>query len=207
LAASRNFADLIPPARRDALLGRLLPGDVPYLLCVSALWPHKKIHTLVEAFGKLGRAIPHRLVLVGKPGLGEPEVARAIDALPFPERVIRLRNLSEQELVALFQGCAVFVLPSLYEGFGLPVLEGLAAGVPVVTTRCASLPEVGGEAAVYYNPNDPSALVRTISEVLRWSPETRQERSRAGQAHAAKFSWSATGKGTVDSLRRCAETG
>lgn len=199
LAASRSFT--------EPVASRANPGGVPYLLCVSALWPHKNIHALVEAFGQLGQTLPHRLVLVGKPGLGEPEVDRAVEALPFPERVVRLRNLAEEELIALFQGCAVFVLPSLYEGFGLPVLEGLAAGVPVVTTRCASIPEVGGEAAVYFDPADPSALARTLSEVLAWPPEVRQERIRAGLAHAATFSWAATGKGTVDALRRSVKTG
>jgi glycosyltransferase involved in cell wall biosynthesis len=195
------FADSLPESTRGRLLERLIPVSTPYLLCVAATYPHKNVQALVEAFGQLLGAIPHNLVIVGNARLGEPDVAKAVGALAEPARVIRLRQLSELELVALYQGCDVFVFPSLYEGFGLPVLEGLMAGVPVVTTRCAAIPEVGGEEAQYFSPDDPAALPEAIRRVLGWSCEERQRRTRRGRDFAQGFSWSATGAGTLKILR------
>ena len=186
---------------RAQSLGRLIPAARPYLLCVAATYPHKNVQALITAFGQLMPAIPHNLVLVGNSRLGEPEVAKALAALPDPSRVIRLKRLSEPELVALYQGCEAFVFPSLYEGFGLPVLEGLMAGVPVVTTRYASIPEVGGDVACYFNPDEPMALPQAIQAVLGWSPAERQARIQRGREFARGFSWSATAAGTLTVLR------
>jgi glycosyltransferase involved in cell wall biosynthesis len=201
LAASPVFSVPLPEETRAQSLGRLIPVARPYLLCVAATYPHKNVQALITAFGQLMPAIPHNLVLVGNSRLGEPEVAKALAALPDPSRVIRLKRLSEPELVALYQGCDAFVFPSLYEGFGLPVLEGLMAGVPVVTTRCASIPEVGGEVACYFNPDEPKALPAAIQAVLGWSPAERQARVQRGREFARGFSWSATAAGTLTVLR------
>lgn len=203
-AASPAFADPLPGAERERLLGHLIPGARPYLLCVAATYPHKNVQALVKAFGQLMHTIPHHLVIVGNARLGEPEVTRALEAMGDSSRVIRLKRLSERELVALYQGCAAFVFPSLYEGFGLPVLEGLMAGVPVVTTRCASIPEVGGEAAVYFDPNEPTALAAVIRSVLGWSAAERQERIQRGRRFAQGFSWTTTGVETLKILRELA---
>jgi len=200
-AASSRFVDPLAADERKRLLDRLIPASVPYLLCVAATYPHKNVKGLVEAFGQLADSIPHNLVIVGNARLGEPEVVRALGTIRDPARVIRLKRLSELELVALYQGCDVFVFPSLYEGFGLPVLEGLMAGVPVVTTRCASIPEVGGEVAQYFDPDDPSALPAAIRAVLGWSAAERRERIQKGRDFARGFSWSTTGAGTMKILR------
>ena len=201
LAASPVFAVPLQEETRAQSLGRLIPAARPYLLCVAATYPHKNVQALITAFGQLMPAIPHNLVLVGNSRLGEPEVAKALAALPDPSRVIRLKRLSEPELVALYQGCEAFVFPSLYEGFGLPVLEGLMAGVPVVTTRYASIPEVGGDVACYFNPDEPMALPQAIQAVLGWSPAERQARIQRGREFARGFSWSATAAGTLTVLR------
>ncbi len=203
-AASSLFADPLPEEVRSQLLKRLIPGLGPYILCVSATYPHKNVQALVSAFAQLMPSIPHKLVLVGNARLGEPEVVKALSAVSDPERVIRLKGLAEMELVALYQGCDIFVFPSRYEGFGLPVLEGLMAAVPVVTTRCASIPEVGGEWVHYFNPDEPSALPDAIRGVLGWSAADRQERIRKGRDFAKRFSWSATGAGTLKILREVA---
>ena len=201
LAASPAFGVPLSEETRTQVLGRLISTTRPYLLCVAATYPHKNVQALIRAFGQLMPAIPHNLVLVGNARLGEPEVAQALAALPDPARMIRLPRLSEPELVALYQGCDVFVFPSLYEGFGLPVLEGLMAGVPVVTTRCASIPEVGGDVAEYFDPDDPMALSVSIQAVLGWSPAERQARVQSGRVFAKGFSWSATAAGTLKILR------
>ncbi|MEI8138791.1 MAG: glycosyltransferase family 1 protein [bacterium] len=200
-AASPVFAVPLPKMERGRLVDRLIPPALPYLLCVAATYPHKNVQALVRAFGQLMDSIPHNLVIVGNARLGEPEVAKALDAISDPRRVIRLKKLSELELVALYQGCDVFVFPSLYEGFGLPVLEGLMAGTPVVTTRCASIPEVGGDVVQYFNPDDPKALSAAIQTVLDWSDTERQARILKGRDFAKSFSWSATGAGTLRILR------
>ncbi len=200
-AASPIFGEPVADTVREALLDKLIPSSRPYLLCVAATYPHKNVQTLVKAFGELMNTIPHNLVIVGNARLGEPEVVKELGAIPDPARVIRLSKLSERELVALYQGCDVFVFPSLYEGFGLPVLEGLMAGVPVVTTRCASIPEVGGAVATYFDPHDPAALPVAIQTVLGWSATERQEQTRKGREFAKGFSWSETGAGTLKILR------
>ncbi|MEI6564999.1 MAG: glycosyltransferase family 1 protein [bacterium] len=201
MAASPMFSEPLPEERRRALVGRLIPFEKPYLLCVAATYPHKNVQAVVTAFGKLMPSIPHNLVLVGNARLGEPEVQKALYSLADPSRVIRLRKLTEVELVALYQGCEMVVHPSRYEGFGLPVLEGLMAGVPVVTTRCASIPEVGGEVALYFDPGDPAALPAAIREVLGWSTAERQARIKKGRDFAKAFSWSTTAAGTLKILR------
>jgi glycosyltransferase involved in cell wall biosynthesis len=120
--------------------------------------------------------------------------------LPDPARVIRLRKLPRETLVALYQGCEAFVFPSLYEGFGLPVLEAMTAGVPVVTTRYGSIPEVGGDGVVYVDPAVKGALAASILAVIRQSPEDRLRLVSHARELASAFSWEATATQTVDVL-------
>jgi len=146
----------------------------------------------VAGYGALQRD-DLKLVLVGHPRRGEALVQQALEELPCAENVIRLNGVSSECLVALYQGCAAFVLPSQYEGFGLPVLEAMAAGVPVVTTRTASIPEIGGECVVYAEGN-AAEVAEGLRTVLAWSPEERESRAAAGRARAAEFTWQRAGE-------------
>jgi glycosyltransferase involved in cell wall biosynthesis len=202
LAASPEFADPIPFGRRERILAPLLPPERPYLLTVAASYPHKNLPALVRAFGTVMNLIPHTLVLVGNDGLGEPELRNALAALPDAARVVRLRKLSRESLVALYQGCDVFVFPSLYEGFGLPVLEAMTAGVPVITTRFGSIPEVGGEGVDYFDPEDPGALAASIVAVVGRSPADRLRTVERGRELARRFSWAATADKTIAVLHQ-----
>ncbi|OQX13530.1 MAG: hypothetical protein BWK76_16035 [Desulfobulbaceae bacterium A2] len=186
-------------ARVSALLQ--LPPDIPYLFCVAHSYPHKQVHLLVEAFALLEEQLPHHLVLVGKARRGEEVLQHGLTRLRQRQRVYRLQGLSQNDLVALFQCADIFVLPSVYEGFGLPVAEALMAGVPVVTNPLASLPEVGGVHAVYAAAPTAEAFAAAILDVSRWPVEERVRRVHKGRDFAARFSWHASAASLLTLLR------
>lgn len=206
LAADASYAEPLTAEQRRAALRDLPPVGERYILCVSNTYPHKNVHALVEAYGLLAGAIPHRLVLVGKPRLGEPRLRAALAELPDDGRFVRLERTSANQLRALYQGADVFVFPSLYEGFGLPVLEAMTAGVPVVAARRAAIPEAGGDEIVYFDPGRDGDMAEKIREVLRWTPEKRAELTGRAAARARMFTWRETADRTVAILKRALET-
>jgi glycosyltransferase involved in cell wall biosynthesis len=206
LAADSAYAEPLSAERRRAVMDRLPPVGEHYILCVANTYPHKNVDALVEAFRRLSGVVPHRLVIVGSPRLGERKFQAALAELPDAGRAIRLEKMNTGQLVALYQGADLFVLPSLYEGFGLPVLEAMMAGAPVVTTRRASIPEVGGDEVVYFDPDSRDDLAQKIREVLRWPPERRAERTARARQRARSFSWRRTADQTVSILKRALET-
>ena len=174
-----------------------------FLLCVANTYPHKHVEDAVAAFARVAPDFPAlRLRLVGRPRRGEPAVAAAIASLPEPlrARVERIHWLSVDELAEAYAGAAAVVIPSRYEGFGLPALEALAAGAPVVACRAASTPEVVGDAARLFPPGDIDAFAEAIRETLRLSPEARAAVIAAGRARAAQFSWERTAETTLAAL-------
>lgn len=195
----------VDPAFGRALGGREAAGMVlpasPYVLCVANTYPHKNVAALVQAVDMAGRDRLLNLVLVGIEGRGEADVRRAVEAMRHPNRVIRLSRLSRLELATLYQHAAVFAFPSLYEGFGLPVLEAMAAGAPVVTTRCGSIPEVGGDCVRYFD-GTAGALARCLNELLDLAPEQRRGMVEEARLRAATFSWQRAANEIVDCLRR-----
>ena len=184
---------------------RELGARSPFLLCVAHTYPHKNVDKLIAAFALLEERIPHQLVLVGKGRRGEKAVQEALRHLQEPGRVLRLHGLSDRELQVLYQKAALFVLPSTYEGFGLPVLEALMAGLPVVTVKAASLPEVGGKHALYTDRPDPSLLAEKIMEVLNLSEQERDRQIRRGREWAGTFTWKRTAAHTLQVLRSIAK--
>jgi glycosyltransferase involved in cell wall biosynthesis len=200
LAADPAFSAR-PERRNPAVQAALgIPPGRPYLLCVANSYPHKNIPALLQAFALLQDEIPHQLVLAGKPRLGEAAVQAALQNVR-RERVTRLDWCPRESLVALYQDADVFVFPSLYEGFGLPVLEAMRARTPVITTREGAIPEVGGNAAIYADGRDPADLAQRIREVLRWSPLARQAMLYEADAQAQTFSWRQTAALTLAALR------
>jgi glycosyltransferase involved in cell wall biosynthesis len=151
-----------------------------FLLYPARPWPHKNHARLLEAFVLLRGELPQlRLVLTG----GGLEVLGAL-----PEGVDRVGSVSVEELASLYRTAACLVFPSLYEGFGLPPLEAMAAGCPVAAGNVGAVPEVCGEAAVYFDPTDPAAIANGIREALALADELRE----LGIARAAEYSWEKT---------------
>ncbi|GIV91225.1 MAG: glycosyl transferase family 1 [Patescibacteria group bacterium] len=161
----------------------------PYLLCVGNIEPRKNIVRLIEAFAIIRRhGWPHHLIVVGKGGPLSGPIYQASVRLGLTDFVHFTGFIDNHDLAALYAGADAFVYPSLYEGFGLPVIEAMACGCPVVTSNVASLPEVGGEVAIYANPHDVASIATAIEQVLAAPDYTDTLRNR-GILHAQQFTW------------------
>jgi len=154
--------------------------------------PYKNIEGLIRAFARLCETVPRavRLVIGGKPDPRYPEARRLAAALGLADRVVFTGYLDDESRVALIRASSVFVFPSRYEGFGLPPLEAMAEGVPVVASDATSLPEVLGDAAILVSPDDASAMAEAIAAVLN-DPALAARLGQAGRRRAALFTWSA----------------
>jgi len=198
LARKDNRQDTAPPA---------IVGKKPYILCVANTYPHKNVHVLVDAFAAILDKIEHNLVLVGLSRLGEEKVQKALDKVPDASRVLRLSRLSADDLTALYRGAALFVFPSLYEGFGLPVIEAMMSGTPVVTTKKGSIPEIGGDFVVYADPPDAQSIAERMVEVLHWDADRLSRWVQRAKDHAMIFTWEKTAKETMKALKQGAGLG
>ncbi|MDI6870615.1 MAG: glycosyltransferase family 1 protein [Bacillota bacterium] len=197
------------PLDRDvcrARVARRYALDRPFILNVGGFSRRKNLPRLVEAFAEVCRttALPHQLVLVGRPGGGSYAQCQALaERLGIADRVVFPGFVAGEDLPFLYNAADLFVFPSLYEGFGLPPLEAMACGVPVIAANTSSLPEVTGEAARLVDPLDPGALARSIREVLT-NPAEAEQLSEAGRKRAEGFSWRRTAWLTLLALERAA---
>lgn len=175
----------------------LPPSGVPFILSAGKISPRKNLQGLLRAMARILDEIPHHLVLVGGDGWHSPEFRQELMRESFAQRVHQVGYVTDKELRALYRAASLYVQPSLYEGFGLPVIEAMASGTPVITSNRSSLPEVAGKAGVIVDTADPEALASSIVEVL--SSETALTRmAKAGQAHASGFRWSAAARQMVE---------
>lgn len=157
----------------------------PYILYVGTIEPRKNVEALLDAFKGLSPAFPHRLVLVGKRGWKSDSTIARIQEM---KRVTWLGYVDSKDLITLYQAADCFVFPSMYEGFGLPPLEAMACGCPVVTSNVSSLPEVVGGAGVLIDPESPSELTSAINRVIG-SKSVQDDMSRLGIERAKMFTW------------------
>ena len=179
--------------------------DGEYLLSVGAIQPRKNFGSLVAAYARLHRAKPEsklpKLVLAGKCAWLYDETLRAIKELELGNSVILTGYVPENDLPALYSGALCFIYPSYFEGFGLPPLEAMQCGVPVIAGNQTSLPEVVGEAGVLVDPFDVDALAAAIEKVISDS-DLREELSVQGLARAQLFNWRETARQTLAVYRK-----
>ena len=199
------FARPIPAEVLSDRMMALLRGADPYLVVVADSHPDAGLPVAVAAFAKLAADLPHRLVLVGRPGAAEHALQQAVAALPDPSRVVRLGYVERFDLAALLQGAALAIEPSLRADGALSVLEAMSAGVPVVATRAGAIPEIGGEALRYVAPGDAEALADAARETVLLPLEERSELVQGQEARARKFSPEATADALMALFRRLAE--
>jgi len=193
-----------------ALVTELDPVDAAklpspgFVLAVGTLEPRKNLPRLVDAYTRLPAELQdsHPLVVVGALGW---ETGPTLDALgSLGERCTMLGHVSDAALAELYRRCAVFCYPSLGEGFGLPVLEAMAAGAAVLTSNVSSLPEVGGDAVAYANPHDVKDIARVLQTLLD-DESLRARLSQLGPTRAAEFSWARFAERTLHTLEQAAQ--
>ena len=189
------------PEPEAALRERHGLGDRAVALSVSAKRPHKNLMALLEAVAAMPAQRRPVLLIPGYATPHEQQLRERAQALGIGDDVRFLGWVSGAELEGLYALASVFVFPSLYEGFGLPVLEAMRRGVPVACSNRSSLPEVAGDAALLFDPEDPRAITAAIERLLRDPAEAQRLRS-AGREQAARFTWAATARATVASYER-----
>ena len=194
----------VEPERFCPLSGALanVPKTNPYIFCVSGNGYNKNASTLIHAYAKVNKDLQrtHQLVLAGNI-VKEKQLAPLIKEYGLEDRIRFTGVVSDKALVSLYQGASLFVFPSLYEGFGFPVLEAMACGCPVITSNTSSLPEVVGEAGVLVDPLDASAMSGAMERVLTDQVLAQQLRN-AGVERAKLFNWDRTARETIALYRK-----
>jgi glycosyltransferase involved in cell wall biosynthesis len=197
LAVDRDAFPAADPAAAGAYVARRFAVTRPYLLFVGASDPRKNLDGLIVAYEMIAADRDVDLVIAGQRPPNQPPA-------PTAGRVHWVGHVSAADLAWLYSGAAAFVFPTLYEGFGLPILEAMSAGTPVITTPLSSIPEVAGDAALYADPRDPAALATVLGRVLD-DAGLRAELRRRGFDQVGRFSWTRTADETLAVCREAAE--
>ena len=175
-----------------------------YVLYVGTIEPRKNLPTLMRAWRKVEGSLGRDVCLVIAGDMGSARIFRQVALGTLPQRMRMIGRVDDPLMPALYSGAAALVFPSLYEGFGLPVLEAMACGTPVIATDRSSVPEVADQAALLVNPEEDSALAEAIRQVL-CNDSLRERLSREGLARAGEFGWDRTAEMTLAVLRQAAE--
>jgi glycosyltransferase involved in cell wall biosynthesis len=205
----RDLLEFYPvdPSRAIAIHSGLAPApegepveNLPprYILFVSTIEPRKDLGTLISAYERLHDP-EVSLVVVGKIGWKSESIRTRLRG----RGILHLDYLKPSQLATVYERAEAFVFPSIYEGFGFPLLEAMRHGIPSIAARSSSLPEIGGDAALYFPPGDVDALERELRRVLS-DAALRAELAARGRVRAAEFRWDVAGEKTLDVLRRAA---
>lgn len=198
-ACSEIFKPISRSKAKSFVEGRFQINE-PFILNVGDLQPRKNPLGLIRAFEELiGTCpeLPHHLVLVGKDTWYAPKVHQAAENSPFGNRIHFTGYVDDSELLKLYNACDIFVFPSFYEGFGIPILEAMACGRAVACANTSAMPEVAGSAAVLFDPHSTEAMMTSMRDLLR-NNELRARKERLGQQNASRFSWRGTAQQTLD---------
>lgn len=200
LAADDHFKPY--PKKETDTAAKKFKLTKPYIFFAGTLEPRKNLVQLIRSYAELPEAVrdTYDLVLVGKKGWDYESIFNAIDQLDLNDRIHHLDYVADQDLARLYAGAEVFAFPSLYEGFGLPILEAMQSGTPVITSDLSSLPEVGGQAVEYIDPTNDVALTKTLAKVLG-SAALRKKLRTAGLKRAKDYSWERTAEIAAEALR------
>jgi glycosyltransferase involved in cell wall biosynthesis len=192
-----------PQDRRKAQVevAGVIGTNAPYVLALGTLEPRKNLATLLHSFARIAGDIPHDLVLVGKSGWGDTRLNELAEKFGIRGRVRFTGFVADELLPALYSGADVFVFPSHYEGFGFPVLEAMACGAPVVCSDNSSLPEVGGDKALYASAAEPDLFAAHIRRIIG-EPNLSAKLRAGGQVHAAAWTWNRTTDEVIEVYRR-----
>ncbi|MEA3454954.1 MAG: glycosyltransferase family 1 protein [Campylobacterota bacterium] len=189
LGVNKAFFQTIPENEREAIRQKFsLKGE--FFIFVGTIQPRKNLSRLIEAYLLLPSILrqKHPLVIIGHYGWGEDALQQKLDALGENDTIHHLKNVTDRELYALLQSALAMVYPSLYEGFGLPVLEGFASKIPVITSKTTSIPEVAAEAALYINPLDSTTIADGM-QLIASDESLRKSLICKGSQRAAQYSW------------------
>lgn len=181
---------------------------LPYVLFIGTLEPRKNLENLILAFEHLKKHRGHgdvQLVIAGGIGYRHEPILEKLNTPKYKQCIRYLGYITHNEKLGLLRSASVFAYPSLYEGFGLPVLEAMSMGVPVVTSSVSSLPEIGGNAVLYADPEKPSEIARAISRILL-NPHVAQEMAKRGRQQASRFTWEQTARDTLAVYERVGRT-
>ena len=187
-----GFNTVQPPLRFDP---KKFSISKPYILSVGRLETKKNTKYIIQAFCVMKQLVDIQLVLVGRPGVGYRAVEKQIKECPYIEDIVRVGYIDRPDLAGLYKNAIALVFPSIYEGFGFPLLEALSLGTPAIAADIEALHEVGGSACVYVDPFDIKLLSDTILELVKNSG-SQIKFSHEGRERAAQFSWEKTGNET-----------
>src|SRR3989344_2187371 len=186
---------------QDEIASKAQVGRKPYFLFFGRLEQKKNIASIVRAFTtfKTLTRFPHRLLLAGAAGFGFSHIKKEVDTSPAKNDIVRLGYVPDTLRGHLLKYAAAFVFPSWAEGFGLPILEAQAAGVPVITSDTTAMPEIAGGGALFVDPKDPEMLAQAMRKIVQ-DPKLRQKLIVAGLVNLKRFSWEETARRTLGIL-------
>jgi len=185
---NERFQPVTDAGRLTAVTQKYHISDQPYILSVGTVQPRKNYQMLIHAFEKVAARFPHNLVISGGKGWLYDEKLAEVEKRGLNGRVHFIGFVDDEDLPTLYSGASLFVFPSLYEGFGLPLLEAMACGVPLITSNASSLPEVVGETAVQLSPLRPELWTDAMIRLLN-NPQQRSQIAADGFRQVRKFKW------------------